>query len=114
LSESDLARRDRLESRISLSKEYEQKIEQLERKLGLAQLNRKIENRILPRLSTIERRIYAEPAATQGDLRVKLALFEAREVAEDGWLADKLLRDFRRIVQSEPLSPVLAREAVQS
>jgi hypothetical protein len=104
LSESDLARRDRLESRLRLSKEYEQKIEQLERKLGLAQLNRKIEKRILPRLGAIERRIYAEPATTQGDLRVKLALYEAE--GADELSAEKLLRDFRRIVQTKLLSTV--------
>jgi len=115
LSDSDLALRDRLGARLKLSKEYEQKIRGLQREVGLTQLEQKIENRILPRLSAIQRRIFAEPAATQTDLRVKLALYEAE--AEYELSAEELLRDFRRVVQSEPHSPVIATfagEAVQS
>jgi hypothetical protein len=50
--------------------------------LDFAQLDRKIEYHILPRLDEIERRFYAASAVTQADLRVELALHEADDSGE--------------------------------
>jgi hypothetical protein len=75
------ALRDRLLARLELSKEYKLKAERMQESLGLDQLNHKIENRLLPRITDIERRIFSTPAATQSDLNIKNPALRIRRAA---------------------------------
>jgi hypothetical protein len=108
MSEEDVALRDRLLARLELSREYERQMEKVDGQLGLARLNKKLENRVWPRLNDLERRIYSAPAVTQSDLNIKLALYDKDEPC--AWTAERLFRDFRRVVKLAPLPA----EAVKS
>jgi hypothetical protein len=98
ISEQDIARRARLTARLELSRQCEKKRDQIDREIGLTKLDRKIENRILPRLSRIEERIYSAPATTRSDLRRKIAVYEVDTAC--GYTAKRLLRDLRRLAQT--------------
>jgi hypothetical protein len=101
LTEQEIERRARLVARLERSREYEKMKDQIDRKIGLTKLNLRIENQILPRLNKIDSRIYSAPAVTQSDLKRKLAIYEADEACE--YTAERLLRDFRRLVKRLPL-----------
>jgi hypothetical protein len=98
ISEKDIARRARLAARLDLSRQYQKKIDQIGREIGLTKLNRKIEDRILTRLGRIEERIYSTPAVTQSDLKRKVAVYDSDEACE--YTAKRLLRDLWRLAQT--------------
>ena len=102
LTAEDIARRERLLARLKLSLEYEKMQEKVDRDIGFIKITRKLEDRVYPRRSDIESRIYSTPAVTRADMDAKLALYGTDE-SRNNWLAKKLLRDLRRLAAIAPL-----------
>ena len=99
LTEDEIALKGRLEARLELSKQYGAKVDETGRRIGLDRLNKKIEDRLLPRLSAAQRRIHAAPIQSHRDLKRKLALYRRDwndNDRDDGYLVEYLLRDLQR------------------
>ena len=99
LTADEIALKGRLEARLELSKQYAAKLGETRKRIGLDRLDKKIEDRLLPRLSAAQRRIYAAPIESPRDLKRKLVLYRRdwnENGSEDGYLVEYLLRDLQR------------------
>ena len=112
LTEKQIARRERLEARLELSRRYEEQIGRLRHQIGLTAAERECD-RLCERLSRIEERILATPAVTRSDFAVKLTI---NQYHGDNFAADDIIRDIRRMVAAPQdfVRGFVAREAVRS
>jgi hypothetical protein len=100
LSPEQLALQERLAARLELSQAYERKIERVSRKLGLLQLEKKIEKRLLPAQGKLSARIMSLPPVTTSDIEAKIAIW--REWGQDADCAADVIRDLERLIAAAP------------
>jgi hypothetical protein len=88
--------KERLTSRLELSKKYERKIKRVKSKIGLTAADKKLEKLTKQQLD-LEDQIMSSPCTTRSDFAAKLAIYDFHGC--DGVDAESIIQDFRRAIE---------------
>ncbi len=96
MSKNALALRDRLAARLKLSQSYERKIARLKKKIGLRQVEDKLD-KLIDQQDALEHLIISSPASARCDFAIKLAIVKR---FDGTYGTDEVLRDMQRLVDA--------------